>query len=543
MSEKHEKLELERKACTTAVLNSKSNKKIIVAGPGTGKSFIFQKICEQNIASGLTKNLALSFINELVDDLSVDLYQLADVKTLHSFALSKIKGERKISLILTSIVDEDYKAATGVMIDFRELFNDLSVTKDQIQFYLDRSKFYKYLCPSSSIYIVVMSYENDKTKIPSFSQILVDEFQDFNKLETKLIDLLGEKSPVLIVGDDDQALYSWKKASPEDIRSRHTKGEYEVFNLPYCSRCTEVIIKSFDNIIQKAKSSGFLADRIDKGYKYFATEKKDQESLENPKIIIRKNIYQKSVADFVKHEIANISNPKNNDSVLVVCSSKAQINDLRLRLLQKGFKNVHVTQNNGNELVIEGLELLLVDSKDNLGWRILAKHILLEKEFLRIIKTSAAKTGETYEFSSLLSIESKKTIKRLLSIFRKIISDKPTSKEEAQLLFDFIGIDITEAAAQQLRKSISKNTFQKNLYKNTPIRITNILGSKGLTYDYVFLANFDDKFIIGKKITNESICKFLVALTRARKRVCISTCGDKLPTFVEWIGAENCEIS
>jgi hypothetical protein len=42
-------------------------------------------------------------------------------------------------------------------------------------------------------------------KVPSYNQVLVDEFQDFNQLEVSLIDLLAGKSPILLAGDDDQA--------------------------------------------------------------------------------------------------------------------------------------------------------------------------------------------------------------------------------------------------------------------------------------------------------------------------------------------------
>ena len=66
-----------RCACTDAIVSSDASKKVIVAGPGTGKSFLFQEICKKNLEKGAAKNLALSFINELVDDLSLDLYPIS----------------------------------------------------------------------------------------------------------------------------------------------------------------------------------------------------------------------------------------------------------------------------------------------------------------------------------------------------------------------------------------------------------------------------------------------------------------------------------
>jgi len=86
--------------------------------------------------------------------------------------------------------------------------------------------------------------EKYEEEIPQYDKIIIDEFQDFNKLEVTLIDLLSQRSPILIVGDDDQALYKdTKDANPEYIRQRFydkTFG-YSSFCLPYCSRCTSVL--------------------------------------------------------------------------------------------------------------------------------------------------------------------------------------------------------------------------------------------------------------------------------------------------------------
>ncbi|MGV8058949.1 MAG: hypothetical protein AB2L12_13150 [Smithellaceae bacterium] len=56
-----------------------------------------------------------------------------------------------------------------------------------------------------------------------------------------------------------------------------------------------------------------------------------------------------------------------------------------------------------------------------------------------------------------------------------------------------------------------------------------------------FLVNFDDRFLLDRdidnsmKITDGSICRFLVAITRAKERVCIYTGKNEYPTYVEWI--------
>ena len=51
-----------------------------------------------------------------------------------------------------------------------------------------------------------------------FQFILVDEYQDTNRLQGELIDLLAERSKnVMVVGDDAQSIYAWRGANFENI--------------------------------------------------------------------------------------------------------------------------------------------------------------------------------------------------------------------------------------------------------------------------------------------------------------------------------------
>ncbi|MGY4677805.1 DNA helicase II [Pasteurella sp. P03HT] len=52
-----------------------------------------------------------------------------------------------------------------------------------------------------------------------FQHILVDEFQDTNKIQYAWVKLLaGEQGHVMIVGDDDQSIYGWRGAKIENIQ-------------------------------------------------------------------------------------------------------------------------------------------------------------------------------------------------------------------------------------------------------------------------------------------------------------------------------------
>lgn len=50
-----------------------------------------------------------------------------------------------------------------------------------------------------------------------FKNILVDEYQDTNKLQSDILDLLAEKGNLSAVGDDAQCIYSWRGAEIDNI--------------------------------------------------------------------------------------------------------------------------------------------------------------------------------------------------------------------------------------------------------------------------------------------------------------------------------------
>jgi hypothetical protein len=65
-----QRLSDERAAASDAIVNSAATKRLIVSGPGTGKSFTFRKALAKAIEdAGGGKGLALTFIRNLVVDL------------------------------------------------------------------------------------------------------------------------------------------------------------------------------------------------------------------------------------------------------------------------------------------------------------------------------------------------------------------------------------------------------------------------------------------------------------------------------------------
>jgi DNA helicase-2/ATP-dependent DNA helicase PcrA len=83
-----------------------------------------------------------------------------------------------------------------------------------------------------------------------FQHILVDEFQDLNKAEQGVIDLLSHTADVCIVGDDDQSIYSFKHAHPEGIRDWIAINiRADDLQLDECRRCPTTVVHMANSLI------------------------------------------------------------------------------------------------------------------------------------------------------------------------------------------------------------------------------------------------------------------------------------------------------
>lgn len=88
-----------------------------------------------------------------------------------------------------------------------------------------------------------------------FSHILVDEFQDLNKVEQGVVDLLCQNAEVCIVGDDDQSIYSFKHAHPEGIRNwTVVNGNADDLGLDDCRRCPTHVVDMVNSLIAHNQS-------------------------------------------------------------------------------------------------------------------------------------------------------------------------------------------------------------------------------------------------------------------------------------------------
>lgn len=87
----------------------------------------------------------------------------------------------------------------------------------------------------------------------AWTHICVDEFQDTNKSQYDLLQLLvtGPRPNLFIVGDDDQIIYQWNGASPQRLFSIRSDYEMTLVQLPENYRCPPEIVDLANKLIQR----------------------------------------------------------------------------------------------------------------------------------------------------------------------------------------------------------------------------------------------------------------------------------------------------
>lgn len=216
-------------------------------------------------------------------------------------------------------------------------------------------------------------------------------------------------------------------------------------------------------------------------------------------------------------------------------------------LKSKGFQNIESSEKKSEKepLLFDGLKILMDEEKSNLGWRIVSKPLLENADFEKLLKETEKESPKN--IIDIVNKKIKQDVKSMLTILRAVRNDKPVDENKFHEVLKKIGVNPFELARELLKEDIvygSQKVGNPGLRK-IPIKATTIQSSKGLAADYVFITHFDDQYFVKDKnksnISDQDICNFLVAITRARKKVFLISSKKQDPTFLKWINKNRIE--
>lgn len=269
---------------------SESNVLRSIAGPGSWKSFAItrkiMKLIEDNVDP--SRILAVTFTRTAARDLKSDIHWLdiewsekVIAKTLHSFALEILNQSYVIEQLWREpriMLDHEREPALYDLSDSsfwwkserkdlmkwyvaswateqrHDPINDKTETQKQFEnSFINWMKLHHWMLIDEVIPMALefLTLNPLNEYIGKYDVILVDEYQDLNKAEQELINIIKKDAQLIIVWDDDQSIYSFKYAHPEWIReiaNRYSDCEDILFE--NCYRCPKTVTYMASDLIK-----------------------------------------------------------------------------------------------------------------------------------------------------------------------------------------------------------------------------------------------------------------------------------------------------
>lgn len=261
----------------------------VVAGPGTGKSFALMRRLsrlleidranpQRILACTFTRTAAEDFTRSLAE-LGVEGADLIRTQTIHGFCFSMLTAEEVLEATTRVprpllhfeerfLLQDIHKASQrGVRECGKKLLafsaawarlqheqagwphdaDDQSFQSDLLSWLMfHEGMLIGELIPEGIKYL---RNNPQSTYRAMFDHLLVDEYQDLNKAEQQLIDLLVTGT-LVVVGDEDQSIYSFKHAHPEGIvEFPVTHPGTQALGLDSCRRCPRTVVAMANSLI------------------------------------------------------------------------------------------------------------------------------------------------------------------------------------------------------------------------------------------------------------------------------------------------------
>ncbi len=390
-----------------------------------------------------------------------------------------------------------------------------------------------------------------KQKLNNLWQYIhVDEYQDTNPIQYELCKLLaGENKNIVVVGDADQTIYSWRGANISHILEfENDFPGTEMVLLEENYRSTANIIEAANNVIEKniyRKKKNLFTQKEsgDKIEVYTGFDEVDESRYVIGKIksLIQQGVEPKEIAVLYR---ANFQSRVLEESCLMFNvpyqvlgvrfferkEIKDMISYLKAAVNRDSITDIKRTINTPARGI--GAVSLIKIVEDRIKDLTQATQIKVKEYFalLDVIenKTKTEKLSEVFKYifknsgieKSYLTkseddLEKLENIKELISLTTKYDGFEP---EEALELF------LEETSLMSDQDELDKKDQQNK------VRLMTVHASKGLEYDYVFIVGMEESLFPYERANETSADRddeeerrlFYVALTRAKKKLHLS---------------------
>lgn len=578
-----------------AVAQSPLDRILIVSGPGTGKSTLF----EDRIAywgqrySGTI--LVTTFVKKLITELDRRLLgpsgELSEERkggvqprTLHALARSILEsampwnGFRKhVRVVSSDKLDQmiwgDAAQDATEQSAWKEFDVDRYRAADSLPASINATALvYRQLCRyynAAAFAETILLAEQALQERPDLFTCdcaIVDELQDFNQAERNLLEIiLGNAHSWLMTGDDDQVLYDDLRQSTRDlIVDKYNDRNVAKAMLPLCVRCDGHIVHAAAAFMQQCRvndtqciEKAFVAARDEPSSKIrlicCSSAKSTIQYLET--------VYLASIADKMEHRLESLSstNPEITDPYLLILTPGKKWKMLgpggKEELLRSlaPYRTLNKTHSEGYFAIEECLAWAQVPSDNWLCRRVLARCRSIDESASRAAaQESFAKQTPIYLCQNGSITTAQITCEKLISLLK---NHNLTALAKTKVVAELLRIEDIEGLAEEIDAGkLDLDVTPDSAYADelaasdhespstlSAAELLTITGSKGLSSDEVVILGFDR---MNMKYVKERA--MYVALTRARHNLTIITTmgsgATSLPLYFDMLPESDLEF-